>query len=225
LRQRKAASVRPLHLSFKGKSPYSCRNILPEPLMIRPLALAAAAPLALLAFTTPAAAQDLTDPSGERVNALIVYGNDPCPVGKGDEITVCARKPESERYRIPAPLREQPTTRSEAWNEKVLAYETVGRTGTQSCSPVGPGGSTGCTQKLIDRAFAEKRQSTDVGFAKMVDEERARRAGTVDASAAATQARVEQAEKDYEARERAREEAAAKPAPGAGDPTVPATKP
>jgi len=59
----------------------------------------------------------------------------------------------------------------------------------------------------------------------MVDEERARRAGTVDASAAATQARVEQAEKDYEARERAREEAAAQPAPGAGDPTVPATKP
>ena len=190
---------------------------------MRAIAVLAAAPLALFAIPSPAAAQDLTDPGGERVNALIVYGNDPCPVGKGDEITVCARKPEAERYRIPAPLREQPSTRSEAWSEKVLAYETVGRTGTQSCSPVGPGGSTGCTQKLIDRAYAEKRQSTDVGFAKLVDEERARRAATVDSSAAATQARVEAAEKDYEARERAREEAA--PAPGAGDPTVPATKP
>ena len=54
--------------------------------MIRPLALAAAAPLALLAFTTPAAAQDLTDPSGERVNALIVYGNDPCPRAANDSV-------------------------------------------------------------------------------------------------------------------------------------------
>lgn len=192
---------------------------------MRALTLIASAPLALLAATaSPAAAQDLTAPGGERVNAIIIYGNDPCPVGQGDEITVCARKPESERYRIPAPLREPQSTRSEAWNEKVLAYETVGRTGTNSCSPVGPGGSLGCTQKLIDRAYAERKQSTDVGFTQMIQDERARRAATVDASAAATQARVEQAEKDYEARERARQEAAAQPV-GAGDPTVPSSKP
>jgi len=192
---------------------------------MRAFALLASAPLALMAATaSPAAAQDLTDPSGERVNALIIYGNDQCPAGQGDEITVCARKPESERYRIPAPLRETQSTRVEAWNEKVLAYETVGRTGTNSCSPVGPGGSLGCTQKLIDRAYAEKKQETDVGFTQMIQDERARRAATLDASAAATQARVEQAEKDYEARERARQEAAVQPA-GAGDPTVPATKP
>lgn len=192
---------------------------------MRALTLIASAPLALLAATaSPAAAQDLTAPGGERVNAIIIYGNDPCPVGQGDEITVCARKPESERYRIPAPLREPSSTRSEAWNEKVLAYETVGRTGTNSCSPVGPGGSLGCTQKLIDRAYAERKQSTDVGFTQMIQDERARRAATVDANAAATQARVEQAEKDYEARERARQEAATQPA-GAGDPTVPPSKP
>jgi len=192
---------------------------------MRALTLIASAPLALLAATaSPAAAQDLTAPGGERVNAIIIYGNDPCPVGQGDEITVCARKPESERYRIPAPLREPQSTRTEAWNEKVLAYETVGRTGTNSCSPVGPGGSLGCTQKLIDRAYAERKQSTDVGFTQMIQDERARRAATVDANAAATQARVEQAEKDYEARERARQDAAAQPA-GAGDPTVPPSKP
>ena len=143
---------------------------------MRALTLIASAPLALLAATaSPAAAQDLTAPGGERVNAIIIYGNDPCPVGQGDEITVCARKPESERYRIPAPLREPSSTRSEAWNEKVLAYETVGRTGTNSCSPVGPGGSLGCTQKLIDRAYAERTQSTDVGFTQMIQDERARR--------------------------------------------------
>ena len=229
LRQRKAGTGYPLHLSFKGLRSYSRQTNLPESVPMRAFALFAAAPLALIALSAlapaPAQAQDLTAPGGERVNAIIVYGNDPCPAGQGDEITVCARKPESERYRIPAPLRETPSTRVEAWNEKVLAYETVGRTGTNSCSPVGPGGSLGCTQKLIDRAYAEKRESTDVGFTQMIQDERARRAGTVDASASATQARVEQAEKDYEARERARQEAAASQPAGTGDPTVPATKP
>jgi hypothetical protein len=191
-----------------------------------------AAPLALLAVGSPAAAQDAppASPSSDRVNAVIIFGDDPCPQSQGDEITVCARKPEAERYRIPAPLRETPSTRSEAWNEKVLAYETVGRTGTQSCSPVGPGGSTGCTQKLIDRAYAERRQSTDVGFTQMIQAERAKRAGTFDADAAAAQARVEQAEKDYDARQRAAQDPQtasppAQPAAGAGDPTVPANKP
>lgn len=166
-------------------------------------------------------AQDLAAPEGERVNTVIVYGDDPCPVSSGNEITVCARKSEGERYRIPAPLRETPSATSEAWNQKVLAYETVGRTGTNSCSPVGSGGALGCTQKLIDAAYAEKRGASDVQFSQMIDAERARRAATVDAEAAETQARVEQAEQDYEARQRARQD------PGAVDPAVsaPAARP
>ena len=171
----------------------------------------------------PASAQETG--GGERVNTVIVYGNDPCPQSSGDEITVCARKAEEERYRIPAPLRETPSTRSEAWSQRVLAYETVGRTGTNSCSPVGPGGVNGCTQKLIDAAYAEKKGASDVQFSKMIAEERAKRAATVDADAADTQARVEQAEKDYEARQRQGQDPAS--APGVGDPTVtaPAARP
>ncbi len=156
----------------------------------------------LAALSLPASAQDTAT---DKVNTVIVYGDDPCPASAGDEITVCARKAEAERYRIPAPLRQAPSEKSEAWNEKVLAYETVGRTGTQSCSPVGPGGALGCTQKLIDAAYAEKAQAGDVGFSALIAEERAKRAATVEAEAAETQARVEQAEKDYEARERARQ--------------------
>jgi len=144
---------------------------------------------AALGSAVPAFAQDAPAAGGERVNTIIVYGNDPCPASQGDEITVCARKAEGERYRIPSLLRETPSTRSESWNQRVLAYETVGRAGTNSCSPVGPGGVNGCTQKLIAA-------------------ERAKRAATVDAESAATQSRVEQAEKDYAARETAREEAA-----------------
>src|SRR5687767_6570543 len=109
--------------------------------MIRTLALALfAAPLALLA--PPALAQDAP---GERVNQVIVYGDDPCPQSSAEEITVCARKDESERYRIPEVLRGDPQNpKNEPWTERVEAYETVGAQGIASCSPVGVGGATGC---------------------------------------------------------------------------------
>jgi hypothetical protein len=140
-----------------------------------------------------ASAQD----SGETINALIVYGDDPCPVSTSDQITVCARKDEAERYRIPEILRGSASPQNEAWNNKVLAYETVFDSGTLSCSPTGPGGFTGCTQNLIDQAYAEKRTDASVRFAQLIEEERARRLATIDAEASAAQADVEAAEKQY----------------------------
>ncbi len=141
----------------------------------------------------PAAAQD----TGETINALIVYGDDPCPVSTGDQITVCARKDEAERYRIPEILRGSASPQNEAWNNKVLAYETVFDTGTLSCSPTGAGGFTGCTQNMIEQAYAEKRTDATVKFAQLIEEERARRLATIDADARTAQADVEEAEKQY----------------------------
>lgn len=162
---------------------------------IVPVSVASALMLAVGAFSPlPAAAQD----TGETINALIVYGDDPCPVSTDDQITVCARKDESERYRIPEVLREESMSpQNEAWNNRVLAYETVFATGTLSCSPTGPGGFTGCTQSMIDQAYAEKRTDATVRFAQLIEEERARRLSTIDADAQATQADVEAAEKQY----------------------------
>lgn len=175
---------------------------------MRRLAMPILATVAALAGSA-LAAQPAPASGGERVNSIIVYGEDPCPASAGEEITVCARKAEAERFRIPAPLRETPSSRSEAWSQRVMAYETVSRMGTHSCSPVGPGGSLGCTQRLIDAAYAEKRGATDVNFTKMIEDERAKRAAGTDAEAAATQARVEQVEKDIEARQRSATDAAA----------------
>ncbi len=162
---------------------------------------------ALFALPAPALAQE----EGERVNQLIVYGDDPCPPSTAGEITVCARKDEAERYRIPESLRSDPgAPGNEPWTDRVRAYETVGATGTESCSPVGPGGATGCMSRLIDTAYAEKRESGDVRFGQLIEEERAKRLSTIDADAAATQARVEALEKEYEAKlaaERAAEDA------------------
>ena len=146
---------------------------------------------------------------GERINMLIVYGEDPCPASTGNDITVCARKDEDERNRLPAPFRGSDSPQNEAWTNKVIAYERVGASGAQSCSATGAAGWTGCSNKLIDDAYAEKKASSDVQFSKMIQAEREKRLATVDAEAAATQSDVEQIERVYEMRKQA--EAAKKP--------------
>ena len=167
---------------------------------MRPIT-AVLAPLVLAAlYAAPALAQDAPEP---KVNALIVYGDDKCPESTDDTITVCARKSEVERFRIPENLREHSSPQNEAWNNKVIAYETVTKTGTQSCSAVGAGGWTGCSGKLINDAYAEKKLDPNVKFAELVAAERAKRLETLDQDAADTQARVEVLEQQTEARQKA----------------------
>ena len=147
----------------------------------------------------PAAAQGVD----EKVNQLIVFGDDACPQSSANEITVCARKDEAERYRIPEALRETFSPQNDAWTNRVLAYETVGANGTLSCSPVGGGGMTGCVGRLIDTAYAERKQDPNIRFSELIAEERARRLASIDQDAAEMQARVEQAEREYEVKQRA----------------------
>lgn len=194
--------------------------------MSRFLTAAAAVTLGLTMAAAPVFAQDEQDqdgivaPDGERVNQLIVYGDDPCPASTDNEITVCARKPESERYRIPKPLRGVDSPQARAWTDRVEAYETVGSFGTLSCSPVGAGGSLGCTQDLIDKAYAEKANGTDVKFSELIAEEREKRLSTIDADAAAQQKRVEEAEKAYFAQDRKQQAEDAATEDESGDATV-----
>ncbi len=175
---------------------------------MRPIFVASASFFAALALGGPALAQDAPEP---KVNQLIIYGDDKCPVSDGDDtITVCARKAEAERYRIPSALRESASPQNEAWTNRVMAYERVGRTGTMSCTPVGAGGWTGCSGRLIEAAYAEKKGAPDVKFSELIAEERAKRLSTLDKDAAETQARVEALEKEIEARQKAQAEEAAK---------------
>lgn len=174
--------------------------------------LAAAALLTgTMALADPASAQD----GGERVNQLIVYGDDPCPPSTGDQITVCARKGESERYRIPEALRGSKSPEDDAWNNRVLAYETVGKYGSLSCSPAGSGGWTGCLNQMIETAYAEKESDPSLRFSELIAEERAKRLSTIDVEAVETQSRVEEAEREYEQRQQGEaEKANEKPAAG-----------
>ena len=115
------------------------------------LGLALAAPYLLA--SQPALAQN------SRVSEIIVYGTDPCPRSTDDEVVVCARKPEAERYRIPERYRQTGSRQSrESWANKAIAFETQLGNGLHSCSPVGPAGFTGCHQQLINQAFREREE-------------------------------------------------------------------
>lgn len=95
------------------------------------------------------------------LSEIIVYGTDPCPRSTDDQVVVCARKPESERYRIPEKLRSSgPRQSRQAWANRAKQLETVGATGINSCSPVGPGGFTGCLTQVINQARQERNEDT-----------------------------------------------------------------
>lgn len=174
------------------------------------MALAVLAGSGALAMTRPAFAQEN---AGDKVVQKYVYGDDACePSADPNEIVVCMRMDEEDRFRIPKSLRGDPNApASQAWTERVRSLERVGAFGTDSCSPVGAGGFTGCTQQLVRDAYAERAKGSDVQAGKLIEEARQERLSKIDEEAAAVEAREQEIEAQLEARaaKRQAEEAAA----------------
>jgi hypothetical protein len=126
-------------------------------------ALACSLFLAATIAATPAAAQVEVAPDGRRVISLVVYGNDACPPSNDGEVVVCSRRPEEERYRLPRNLRDptSPATQR-SWATRQDDIREAAATGTGSCSTVGPGGSTGCTMRMVRKAREENKQPEPV---------------------------------------------------------------
>ncbi|MEA1618717.1 hypothetical protein SOQ14_07285 [Erythrobacter sp. T5W1-R] len=156
-------------------------------------AASTAAGAALLTIS-PAAAQG---PAGERINMVIAYSEDECPVAKQGEIVVCEILVEAERYRIPSNLRFSDSPENTAWSRRVDKIRYVGDFGTMSCSPAGAGGITGCTQRFIDDWAKDKSEAESVRFGQLIEKARQERLSEIDESAAAEQARVEMIEREY----------------------------
>lgn len=144
------------------------------------LALAAAG--ALLAAAAPLAAQSPAGPD-PKINQLIVYGSDPCPASTEDTITVCARRPDDDRYRIPENLRNSERPENNAWANKAIELSYVGRTGIQSCSPDGPGGASGCFAQLANAYRAERGGRDSVNWNRLIEAARQERLGKIDEQA------------------------------------------
>lgn len=126
----------------------------------------AIAPACLFVLLAPPAAAQSADPVPEdepsRVINLIVYGEDACPEAENpDEIVVCGRRPESDRYRIPKDLRageEEIPAPAQSWTAQMEALDQDMRvTRPGSCSAVGSYGQTGCFQQRLEAWQAQRR--------------------------------------------------------------------
>lgn len=123
-----------------------------------PLRLAALLSLATAVPVFAAVAAPAAD-TPARQSTLVVYGNDPCPTsGADNEVVVCARRPEEERYRIPRRLRERQSIES-SWASRAEGLDEENRQmRPNSCSVVGSNGFTGCMASMVRQWYAERRQ-------------------------------------------------------------------
>ena len=163
--------------------------------------------LAGSAVALPAGAQEATV-EGEKINQVIVYGSDKCEQSSPDEIVVCNRLPEQDRYRVPQMFRggDPLDPRNNAWANRVVALERVGRFGTDSCSPTGLGGFTGCTQQLVAGAKAERQAADKTDWQAMIADERAKRIAGIDAASDEVEAAVVAEERALAERQKAAED-------------------
>jgi len=120
--------------------------------MLKKIAILAA--LAAVPALIPAAQAQNAANNG----VLLIYGEDKCPTNtNGEEIVVCRRLDEVERFRIPKDLRDQAgrPQANESWAVRSQDALTAGNVGTGSCTTVGIGGSTGC---FVQQATAAKKE-------------------------------------------------------------------
>lgn len=131
--------------------------------------------VAALGVATPALAQadaptsaptmrkaDPDDSSQPRQRLVTVFGTDACPKPSDpDEIVVCTRRPDEERYRIPPTVRAataKPPGVASGDRKQLLGDATGGAGGSiGSCSTVGPGGGSGCARAAADAYRDGKR--------------------------------------------------------------------
>lgn len=160
-----------------------------------PLAPLAVAALATIVAASPAAAQDQ---AGDRVNMVIAYNENECPEPTQEgEIVVCQIVVEADRYRIPSNLRQSDSPENTTLGERFEKIRYIGEFGAFSCDPAGAGGFTGCTQKMIEAAYADRAQGENIRFSQLIEAARQDRLSTIDTDAAAEQGRVEAIEREY----------------------------
>lgn len=100
----------------------------------------------------------------EKWSFLTMIGEEACPEteieSSDDEIIVCAKVSESDRYRIPKKLRDTgiETDSAQSWTSVVETLDESARAARpDSCSVVGSNGFTGCLAAALRQWFGERR--------------------------------------------------------------------
>jgi len=137
-----------------------------------------------------AQAQSPAGPEDIKVNQLIIYGDDPCPESEDpNTVNICVTLDEGDRFRIPPNLRNDPNApANQSWANRAIELSYVGRSGAESCSTAGAGGFTGCFNQMVAQARAERRNSDEVNWARLIEEARQARLSQIDAAAAEEEA-------------------------------------
>jgi hypothetical protein len=118
------------------------------------------APRTILAVLLALSASVLAQEPPERTTTAVVYGDEACPKPSDEEeIVVCARRPERERYRIPKELRGKGEPLSEtSWGSRNELLEEAARVNLPgSCSTVGSYGQSGCQRQFVDQWYKDMR--------------------------------------------------------------------
>ncbi|WP_425228404.1 hypothetical protein [Sphingomonas sp.] len=114
--------------------------------------------LAVAGAGASATAAETSDPP-QRIRSVQLARGQLCPVAAPGEVVVCA--PADDPYRIPAALRRSRIAeRTTSWVNRAADLDEAGRIAAglpDTCSPIGTGGQTGCTQAMIRQWAAERR--------------------------------------------------------------------
>ncbi len=96
-----------------------------------------------------------------KIRSVTLTAGDKCPQSTDGEIVICQTL--DEPYRIPKALRTlAPTAANRTWASRAAGIDDAVREASgvpDSCSTTGTGGQTGCTQQLIQRWRAERREA------------------------------------------------------------------
>lgn len=96
----------------------------------------------------------------KRVRSVLLYGDQTCPKPTTpDEVVVCAKDGDSP-YRLPEKMRPKPSqSGNQAWANRTEDMMEANRAGLpNSCSAIGSGGQSGCTQQMLREWQAARRE-------------------------------------------------------------------
>lgn len=114
-------------------------------------------PLLILAGAGPASAAPAEDLLAAHATMTSVAPRRNCIAANADEITVCGRRRDNLRYRLPSsPPKPGSRAAVSVGGERFELMQHRAEGGIGSCSPIGPGGWTGCT-------FLEWRREQEAG--------------------------------------------------------------
>ena len=94
-----------------------------------------------------------------RIHSIMLAHGQTCPVAAPGEVVVC--RPMEDPYRIPTALRRSRIAeRTTSWVNRAADMDEVGRIAgglPNTCSVIGTGGQTGCTQAMLRQWAGERR--------------------------------------------------------------------